>query len=120
MMDRTVFLAAALLLGGAYVGCASAPPPTQWMQASQSAIRTAQDFGAAGVPQAARFLQMAKQQADRAQLAVADNKVKKATGLLMRAEADAALALALARESSARSEAQQAMDRVHALKLGHP
>jgi len=38
----------------------------------------------------------------------------------MRAAADAELALALARENNARGEAQQAIDRIRAMRHGEP
>jgi hypothetical protein len=119
-MNRIRSLAPALLLLGALSSCASAPPPVEKMEASQAAIRAAEELGAPKVPQAALHLQLAKEQSMAAKASLSQGERARAEGLLMRAAADAELALALARESSARSEAQQAIDRIRALKHGEP
>jgi hypothetical protein len=115
-MHRNAFLGLALLLGGAVSSCASAPPPVEKMEASQAAIRAAEELGAKKVPQAALHLQLAKEQSEAAKSSLAQGERERAEGLLLRAAADAELALALARESSARDEAQQAIDRIQAMK----
>lgn len=117
---RIAFLGLALWLGGTLAGCASAPPPVEKMQASQAAIRAAEELGATRVPQAALHLQLAKEQSEAAKQALEQSDKPRAEGLLMRAEADAELALALARESNARADAQQAIDRIRAMKHGEP
>jgi hypothetical protein len=119
-MNRKVFLAPALLLLGAFTDCATAPPPVEKMEASQAAIRAAEEVGAPKVPQAALHLQLAKEQSEAAKASLQQGERARAEGLLMRAAADAELALALARENNARGEAQQAIDRIRALKHGEP
>lgn len=115
-MHRNAFLALALLLGTAVSGCASAPPPIEKMEASHAAIRAAEELGAPKVPQAALHLQLAKEQSEAAKQSLAQGERERGEGLLLRAAADAELALALARESTARNDAQQAIDRIRSMK----
>lgn len=117
-MIRKHSLGPALLLCGALLGCASAPPPVEKMEASQSAIRAAEEVGAPRVPQAALHLQLAKEQSEAAKAALSQGDRPRAEGLLLRAAADAELALALARENTARADAQSAIDRIRTLKQG--
>lgn len=118
--QRTAFLGAWLLLCAVGSGCASAPPPVERMEASQAAIRAAEELGAPKVPQAALHLQLAKEQSEAAKVSLAQGERERGEGLLLRAAADAELALALARENTARDEAQQAIDRIRAMKHGEP
>jgi hypothetical protein len=115
-MMRNVVFAEVLAVAGLLAGCASAPPPVERMESSTAAIRAAEEVGAPRVPQAALHLQLAKEQSDHAKAVVANGDREQAEGLLMRAEADAELAVALAREDAARSEARQAMDQIRALR----
>jgi hypothetical protein len=98
------------------VGCASAPLPTQQMSETQGAIRAADELGAARYPRANLHLKMAKDQARHAELLIRDEQMEEARAVLQRAEADAELALTLAREAQLRSEAREAMNRVDELK----
>lgn len=104
-------VSAAFLVGG----CASAPP-TQRIEASTSAIRAAQELGAERVPTAALHLQLAKEQSEHAKKLIEDGKHEEATLLLMRAEADADLAVALARADVEGKKASEAQNRVQELK----
>jgi hypothetical protein len=96
--------------------CASAPEPKERVASSRAAMRSAEEMGARHVPAAALHLQLANEQADFAKALIQKGDNERAGWVLMRAEADAELALALARESSLRAEAHQAMDKVRALK----
>jgi hypothetical protein len=100
ILRDTTFLTAALLLAS----CATA----------------AQELGASSVPQAAFHLQLAREQSKRAGKLIkagdSDDR-EQAEWLLMRAQADAELALALAREDTDRSAAQQAVNDVHAMQV---
>ena len=117
-MRRTAYLVKSLLVAGLLAGCASAPPPIERMESSTAAIRAAAEVGAAQVPQAALHLQLAKEQSEHARELIAQGDRPRAEGLLMRAEADAELAVALARESTAKAEAQQAKDKIRAYRQG--
>ena len=98
------------------VGCGSYPAPTERMVASQSSLRAAQEVGAQNNPQAALHLKLAQEQIEEARQLMADGENKRAEFVLLRAGADAELAVALAREASARAEAQKALDDLKQLK----
>lgn len=89
---------------------ASFPPPTQRMADAQAAERSAAELGANSVPVAQLSLKLAQEQIALAKKAVADGDNKVADGLLIRAKADAELAVAQAREKGAKVEVQKAAD----------
>lgn len=95
------------------VGCASAPPMRT--ESSTSEIRAAEAVGAANVPQAALHLQLAKEELERAKKLGADGDKEQGSSMLLRAQVDAELAVALSREDAERNEAREAIDRVHQL-----
>jgi hypothetical protein len=96
-------------------GCATAPP-TRTTEASTSGIRAAEEVGATKVPRAALHLQLAKEELGHAEAMAAKDDTDQASSMLMRAEADAELAVALSRESTEKSEALAAMERVRQLR----
>ena len=97
-------------------GCASSPAPTEKLEATSASIRAAQEVGAPRVPAASLHLQLALEQTEHAKTLMAKGEKKQASSLLMRAEVDAELALALAREDTERTQAQQAYNQVRALR----
>src|SRR3954447_19823990 len=101
------------LISGA--GCA-AGVSNEKVAATDSSIRAAEELGAPRVPQAALHLQLAKEENEHAQKFIKDGDPKQAEGQLMRAQADAELALALAREAPMQVEAQQEADKARALQ----
>ncbi len=118
MSNRTsssLVVFAALLAFGAGCG-ASYPPPTARMADSESAVRAAQEVGGQNEPQAALHLKLAQEQIDQAKQLVADGDNQRADFVLMRADADAELAVSLAREATARAAAKQAQDQLAQLK----
>jgi hypothetical protein len=98
------------------VACASSPVDSERLAASEAAIRAAREMGAEKVPPAQLHLQLAKEQEEQAKKLLKDGDKKRADVLLIRSQADAELALALAREAPARAEAQRALDRVKQLE----
>jgi len=94
-------------------GCANVPLRTE---GSTSGIHTAEEAGAAKVPQASLHLQLAKEELEKAKLLAARGEKEKADSMLLRAEADAELAVALSHEDAQKSEAVAAMERVHQLR----
>jgi uncharacterized protein YqfA (UPF0365 family) len=100
------------LFAATMAGCASAAVPTAEHARGIAAIRAAQELGAAGVPAAALHLQMAEQGVEQASHLMQNGDNHGATFALMRAEADAELAQALAREAPARAQAHDALDKV--------
>lgn len=105
-----------LLALGALVstGCA-AGVSNEKIAATDSSIRAAEELGAPRVPQAALHLQLAKEENEHAQKFIKDGDTSHAEGQLLRAQADAELALALAREAPMQAEAQQQADKARAL-----
>ena len=102
--------AAAIALG---TGCASAPLKSD---ASTSGIRAAEEVGAEEVPRAALHLQLAKEQLARAEQLSSDGETERADSMLLRAEADAELAVLLSREKAEREEAALAVEQVRKLR----
>jgi len=89
-------------------GCGGATVPPASLAATQAAIRAAQEVGADDVPQAALHLRYAQDQFDSAQALEEDGDEERATLVLLRAEADAELAIVLARAHAAEEEADAA------------
>lgn len=105
-------LAASVL--GIISGCASSPPMRT--EQSTSGIRAAEEVGAAKVPQAALHLQLAKEELERARKLAAAGDQEQGASMLLRAQADAELALALSRENTERAEANAAVASVRKLQ----
>jgi len=97
--------------------CGSSKPPTYQLTRSESAIRGAEEVGAAKVPKAALHLKMARDNLGAAQQIMGDeDKYGEATLLLRRAEADAEAAIALSKEAQAQAAAEEAQDKIRRLK----
>ncbi len=103
-----------IALGLTVVACASAPRLDT--DASASSIRGAQEVGAEQVPVAALHLKLAKDQLASAKRLSEKGDAEEADSMLTRAEADAQLAILLSRESSEKSDARVAENRVKNLK----
>jgi hypothetical protein len=109
-------VALAALAALAAVGCGGAAIPHDQLASSQAAVRAAEEVGAKNLPQAELHLKYAKDQIDRAKVLIADDENEEAKRVLLRAQADAELAIALAKEHAVRTEAYQAMQQVEALR----
>ena len=95
MKTLLITISAALLPA---LGCAgNYPPPTQQMADVESANRSASELGAQNNPKAQLHLKLAEEQLQQAKTAMAKEDNKGAESLLMRAKADAELAVALTR-----------------------
>jgi hypothetical protein len=94
-------------------GCGHAPLKTE---ASTSAIRAAEEVGAGNVPRASLHLQLAKEGLENAKKLSEMGEKEKADSMLMRAEADAELAVALSHEENEKTEAVAAVERVRKLR----
>lgn len=112
MMFAVVFIATAII-----AGCANTPLRTE---GSTSGIRAAEEVGAANVPQASLHLQLAKEELERAKALSAKGEKEEANSMLLRAEADAELAVALSREDAEKTEAQAAVESVRKLRQDNP
>ncbi len=112
---RKIGFIGALGLMCAVTGCA-AEVPAERLQSSSAAIRGAEEVGAPRVPRAALHLQLAKEQAEEAKKLIANGDRDQAAMVLLRAEADANLAIALARVTNEQREAEVAAQKVRDLK----
>ncbi len=98
--------------------CGGAAAPNERVVSASAAVRGAEVGGANSDPQAALLLKHAKDELAKAKGLMNDGDNQKASWVLQRAEADAELALEMAREATAKAEAQSAIDRVRKLKQG--
>jgi hypothetical protein len=84
------------------LGCsASLSEPKQPMSDAESASRSAREVGANEQPAAKLYAKLADEQIAAAKSLIADGQNERASYVLLRARADAELALALAREQAA-------------------
>jgi len=102
----SVIIAAPLLWGAC---AATFPPPTQRMADAESAQRSAREVGADNEPSAQLSLKLADEQISEAHKAMTKGENQRADSLLIRAKADAELALAKAREKNARVAGKDAV-----------
>jgi hypothetical protein len=86
------------------------------MASSEAAVRGAQEVGASSNPQAQLHLKLAQEQLAHAKQLMNEGENRRADFLLLRADADAELAIALAREVTTRTAAEQASSQVQSLK----
>jgi hypothetical protein len=111
---RTGLLAA--VIAAPLAACGGTPKPEARMASSEGAIRGAQEAGAGNVPQATLYLTLAQEERDKAVQLVKNDENHRAEMMLARSEADAELAVALARAAHATHEAQEATEQVQELK----
>lgn len=115
MSQRRTWIAAAAVF--CMCGCgASAPIPVSRLGSSESAMRQARANGAEDHQQAAKHLRLAQEELARGRRLVQKGDNKLAERSLMRAEADANVAFALARASQDRALAEQARAQVEMLR----
>jgi len=117
MRRTTIFSTFALLALLGAVGCGgSFPPPSERLASAEAAARSARELGADKDPKAALHLKLAQEQIDQAKGQMKADENKKADQTLSRAGADAELAVALAKESNAKTEAEKAKEKLKSLK----
>ena len=107
-------VAGSVLLAVVIAGCGSGPAVNK--EASSSAIRAAEEVGASKVPGAALYLQLAKEEMENARVLAAKGDKEQAESMLLRAQADGELAVALSRGETDKAEATQAIERVRLLR----
>jgi hypothetical protein len=113
-------IAGSLLFSAVIGGCARGPTFHQSSEASTSAIRAAEEVGSTKVPGAALYLQLAKEELESAKKLAEKGKKEQAVSLLLRAEADAELSVALSHEQTEKTEAAQAIEKVRQLRQDNP
>ena len=104
---KKIVLSLAALAGLSACG-SSMHAPTERLAATDAAIRSARELGAAQVPQAALHVQLASDQTSRARELMRDGDNREADRVLQRAHSDAELAVMLTKERNAKREADQA------------
>lgn len=92
-------------------GCgASFPVPTQKLADAESANRSARELGAEKMTAAQLNLKLSDEEIEAAKAQMKQGDNQRAEYILLRAKADAELALALAREQGAKVETNKAVD----------
>jgi hypothetical protein len=107
-------LTGSVLLAAAIAGCASSPAVNN--EASTSAIRAAEEVGASSVPSASLYLQLAKEELEKAKGLATKGDKEQSESMLTRSQADGELAVALSRSDADKTEATQAVERVQKLR----
>jgi hypothetical protein len=111
---RYLFMVVSALLVAVVVGCGSRPALRT--ESSTTSIRAAEAVGANNVPRATLHLQLAREELALAKGMSDKGKKDEAASQLLRAEADAQLAVVLSQEQNEKTEATQAMERVRQLR----
>lgn len=101
-------------------GCGGSAVPNAKMASSEAAIRAAQETGSKGVPQAALHLKLAEEQLQTAKNLIRDHENERAEYVLMRAQSDAELAIALSHVAVSNVQAGTAVDEARAVHTGAP
>ncbi|AKU96615.1 hypothetical protein AKJ09_03279 [Labilithrix luteola] len=118
-MKNLPFACVAGALVAMLTACGSSfPPPTDRLASAEAASRSARELGADREPRAALHLKLAQEQIDQAKTLMQDGDNKRADLVLQRANSDAELSVMLAKENTAKAEADKAQERVKALKAG--
>ena len=112
-INRTIF-AASVMFAVLIVGCGGSAEINK--EDSTSAIRAAEESGASNVPNASLYLQLAKEELEFAKKLAANDEKEKAESMLLRAQADGELAVALSRSDADKKESTQAVERVRLLR----
>jgi len=102
---KTSMVIGATLFG---LGCGGAAVPTEKLTDAEASIRAAKEVGSSSVPQAELHLKLAQEQVTMARKLSADGENERAANVLLRAKADAELALALARDAQAQQTLEAA------------
>jgi hypothetical protein len=98
-------------------GCAgNYPVPNDRMASSEASERGAEEVGALKEPKAALHLKIAQEEIGQAKTLILNGDNKRAEYVLMRAGAEAELALQMAKAVAARADAQLTIDEVQKLK----
>jgi hypothetical protein len=96
-------------------GCATVTLPAESVARYEAAARSADELGGEGVPEAELHLKLARDEADAAQRLSSEGDARALT-MIERAQADAELAVSLARQTKVRAEAAQADEQLRAIE----
>jgi regulator of protease activity HflC (stomatin/prohibitin superfamily) len=112
---KMTLLAAGFIFGLLFTGCGSSPALID-EESTTSSIRAAEEVGASDISSASLYLQLAKEELEKAQVFAKNGDKEKADSMLLRASADGELAVALSRSDTDKKEAMDAIDRVKKLR----
>ncbi len=112
---RMITLAGSFIFGLLIAGCGSSPAVID-EESTTSSIRAAEEVGASDISSASLYLQLAKEELEKAQVFAKNGDKEKADSMLLRASADGELAVALSRSDTDKKEAMDAIDRVKKLR----
>jgi len=101
------------------VGCGGASVPASTVMQTQASLKAAERVGAEQTPQAALYLDFAREQVARAEQLSDEGEGGRAAMMLVRAKADAELAMALAREADMQRRVQDTLERIEALEAAN-
>lgn len=102
-------------------GCGGEAAPSERLITAQAAIRGALEIGASGSPpRAALHLQLAQEQVLKAKRYIDEGLPERAELVLRQAQADAELAIALARNQEMKQRATSARAKVDRIRSGKP
>lgn len=113
---KIAILAGSLLTGFLIAGCGSSPAVVD-QESTTSSIRAAEEVGAYDISSASLYLQLAKEELEKAQTFAENGDKEEAESMLLRATADGELAVALSRSDADKKEAADAIERVKQLRL---
>jgi len=111
-MRHLTWVSSALLLAA----CGGAAIPQEQLTSSKSTISVAQAEGAPNEPKAALHLKLAQEQVAKAEALIKDGDNEEAAQLIERAQADADLAVALAKEAKSKQQATETLEQLERLK----
>lgn len=101
--------------------CGGGAPPSERLITAQAAIRGGLEIGAnSSPPRAALHLQLAQEQVAKAKRYIEEDLQERAELVLRQAQADAELAIALARNEDMKQRALAARSKVDRIKAGKP
>lgn len=108
-------LAGCFLFAIVIAGCGSGPVVVN-KEASTSSISAAEAVGASNIPSASLYLQLAKEELAKADVFAKNGDKEQADSMLLRAQADGELAVALSHSDTYKKEAKEAIERVQKLQ----
>lgn len=105
------------LLVLACAACGPRSTPAARVGSAEAALRTARAEGATQLPDGAYHLRLAEDQLARARRLIEDGEHERAQWMLLRAEEDASVAMALAREAAQKNAASAVATRARELAI---
>jgi hypothetical protein len=96
--------------------CGGAAVPRDQLTQAEAAVKGAEVGGANEEPKAALHLKLAREELTKAQNMINDGENEDAARMVARAQADADLALALAKQAAARKDTAEAKEQIDQIK----